>query len=136
MLDKIKEVFERKEGESNKKKIENLVVFVIILVITLIVINVILNGDKKENSNTKTDENKKLADTSIQSTNDIKEVSQNTEDKLILNLESILSKINGVGEVKVMVTYSETSKTVPVYNEETTQEETEEKDTRWTEQEK
>lgn len=136
MLDKIKEVFEKKEGESNKKRIENSVVFVIILVITLIVINVILNGDKKENSNTKTDENKKLADTSIQSTSDIKKVSQNTEDKLILNLESILSKINGVGEVKVMVTYSETSKTVPVYNEETTQEETEEKDTRWTEQEK
>lgn len=136
MLDKIKEVFERKEGEPNKKRIENLVVFVIILVITLIVINVILNGDKKENSNTKTDENKKLADTSIQSTNDIKEVSQNTEDKLILNLENILSKINGVGEVKVMVTYSETSKTVPVYNEETTQEKTEEKDTRWTEREK
>lgn len=136
MLDKFKGFFGNNEGEANKKKIENLVVFVIILVITLIVINVIWNGNKKEDSNTKTDGNKKLADTTVQSINNSKEVSAEIEDKLVLNLENILSKINGVGEVKVMVTYAETSKTVPVYNEETTQEETEEKDTRWTEQEK
>lgn len=133
MLDKFKKIFEKNEEEPNKKRMENLVVFVIILIITLIVINVIWNGDKKKDSEIKADGNKKLADTSIQSTNNVKEVSAEVEDKLILNLENILSKISGVGEVKVMVTYAETSKTMPVYNEETTNEETEEKDTRWTE---
>lgn len=133
MLDKFKKIFEKNEEEPNKKRMENLVVFVIILIITLIVINVIWNGDKKKDSEIKADGNKKLADTSIQSTNNVKEVSAEVEDKLILNLENILSKISGVGEVKVMVTYAETSKTMPVYNEETNNEETEEKDTRWTE---
>ena len=47
---------------------------------------------------------------------------------MVSDLESILSKINGVGKVKVMVTYSETSKVVPVYNEESTEENTEETD--------
>ena len=51
------------------------------------------------------------------------------KDSLISNLEEILSKINGVGAVKVMITYSETSKIIPVYNEESTEESTEEKDT-------
>ena len=51
-----------------------------------------------------------------------------TEDKLVLNLEEILSKIKGVGKVKVMITYSETSKIQPVYNEENTEENTEETD--------
>lgn len=133
MLDKFKKIFEKNEGEPNKKRIENLVVFVIILIITLIVINVIWNGDKNKDSDIKADGNKKLADISMQNTNNVKEVSTEVEDKLTLNLENILSKISGVGEVEVMITYAETSKTVPVYNEETTQEETEEKDTRWAE---
>ena len=44
------------------------------------------------------------------------------------DLEEILSNIRGVGNVKVMITYAETSKTVPVYNEESTEENTEETD--------
>ena len=54
---------------------------------------------------------------------------ENTDDsKLVSDLENILSNINGVGQVKVMVTYSETSKVMPVYNEESTEENTEETD--------
>ena len=45
-MNKIKEMFKSSEGNS-KKKIENLVVFVIILIITMIVINMILKDDKK-----------------------------------------------------------------------------------------
>ena len=130
--DKLKNFLINKEDEPNKKKIENLVVFIIILIITIIVINVIWNGDK-ENNNTKSDSNKKLAETK-QGTNNSGEDTINNEDKLVMDLEEILSKINGVGTVKVMVTYAETSKTIPVYNEENSQESTEEKDSRWRDQ--
>ena len=43
-------------------------------------------------------------------------------------LEEILSNINGVGKVKVMITYASTETTIPVYNEESTEENTEETD--------
>lgn len=39
------------------------------------------------------------------------------EDELEKRLENILSKISGVGKVKVMLTYSESSTLKPVYNE-------------------
>lgn len=113
-------------GENgNKRKIENLVVFLVILIITLIVINVIWKDDKKSNSNTsenKVDSYKKLAETEVENEENGK------EDELSSNLEEILSNITGVGEVKVMITYAETSKTIPVYNEESTEENTEETD--------
>lgn len=128
--DKLKNFLIKKEDEPNKKKIENLVFFIIILIITIIVINVIWNDDKKNENNIKPDSNKKLAE-NMQEIDNGKEVSNSTENKLVIDLENILSKINGVGEVNVMVTYAETSKTLPVYNEESTQESTEEKDSRW-----
>lgn len=128
LKDKLKNFMGKRENEPNKKKVENLVVFILILIITLIVINVIWNGDKKSNDTQKSDPNKRLAQTT-QNENDSKQVSTNTEDKLVIDLENILSKINGVGKVEVMITYSETSKNQPVYNEERTEEETEEKDT-------
>lgn len=125
--EKLKNIFQKKEEDgNNKKKIENLVVFLVILIITLIVINVIWNGDKKEDKNI--DSNKKLADTSIQNNNDNNLVNEKTETNLTTDLEEILSNINGVGKVKVMITYSETSSIVPVYNEESTMQNTEETD--------
>ena len=52
----LKKVFEKKENtdgsEKQKKKIENLIFFGVILIITILAINFIWNGDeKKENSN-------------------------------------------------------------------------------------
>lgn len=112
-------------GGNNKKKIENLVVFILILIITVIVINLIWNGDKKENEKEPaSDPNKKLA-TSVN-----EEVTQTSAGTYEIDkeLEEILSKIDGVGEVKVMITYSQTSQTVPLYNEDTTTKDTEETD--------
>lgn len=34
-------------------------------------------------------------------------------------LEDILQNINGVGKVKVLITYSQTSQVLPLYNEDT-----------------
>ena len=127
LKDKIKNFFFFFEEGDNKKKIENLAVFVIILIVTLIVINLIWNGDSKNEENTSDDPNKKLA------TTDQNNVTINTDataqDTLSLQLEEILEKIDGVGKVKVLITYSQTNEVVPMYNEDTSQKDTEETDT-------
>ena len=104
----------------------------VITIITLIVINVIWNDKPSENQDNKTtsDANKKLAvdnqnvDNTDSAYNDVTQ----TQDAMETKLADILSNINGVGKVKVMITYSETSKTMPVYNEESSEENTEETD--------
>ncbi len=127
-IKKFKESISKQKEQNNKKNIENLVVFLILLIITIIAINTIWGGKKEEtnqeNSNTSY---KKLAENinnSIDSNN-----SQLNEYNLEENLEDILSKITGVGKVKVLVTYSETSEVVAMYNEKNTLNNTEETDT-------
>lgn len=125
ITDKLKELVVKKQGEPNKKKIENLVVFLIILIITVIVINVIWNGDDEKEQEPTSDKNKKLASS-------VEEIQTNSdtviEDETVKNLEEILSKINGVGKVKVMLTYSQTSQTIPLYNQDSSEKNTEESD--------
>lgn len=138
-LDRIKNIFKRNKSEdveestgdiTSKKKIENLVVFLVILIVTLIVINVIWNDDSSnEESDTQTnDQSKVLAKSNTNDSSFINETSADSNYNLASNLEDILSNINGVGNVKVMITYAETSTTIPVYNEESTEENTEETD--------
>ena len=123
--EKIKALISQKEGEPNKKKIENLVVFLIILIITIIVINVVWTGEEKSEEDKSTnDKNKRLAS----ETQMIETSSTQTEDTTVRNLEEILSNINGVGKVKVMLTYSQTSKTMPLYNQDSSEKNTEEID--------
>ena len=127
LKDKIKSLIDKgTEGKDNKKKIENMVVFIIILIITIIAINVIWNGDKRKTKENVSDDNKKLA---LTNENKVEEVSSIEEKDMERDLENILSKINGVGEVKVLITYSQTSQIIPIYNEETSQKDTKEKDT-------
>lgn len=124
------ESIEENKDISNKKKIENLAVFLVILIITLIIINFIWNdsGDNTNNDK-KTDSNKKLAETNINETNITSGVGEdNSTYNMKDELEEILSNINGVGKVKVMITYASTETTIPVYNEESTEENTEETD--------
>ena len=111
---------------SDKKKIENLVVFVIILIITLIIINLIIGDGKESVKNPATDSNKKLA---VANEETVNMASVSSQDELTAKLEQILEKIQGVGKVKVLITYSQTSQTVPMYNEDTSQKDTEETDT-------
>ena len=127
-IKKFKESISKQKEQNNKKNIENLVVFLILLIITIIAINTIWGGKKEE---TKQEDGntsyKKLAENinnSIDSNN-----SQLNEYNLEENLEDILSKIAGVGKVKVLVTYSETSEVVAMYNEKNTLNNTEETDT-------
>lgn len=124
-LEKLKEKLNNKEGESSKKTIENLVVFAIILIITIVAINYIWSGDKK-NTKTNDESNKKLATEENTVGTEIQEVS--VLDNMETKLENILSNIKGVGKTKVLITYSQTSQVLPMYNEDSSVSSTEETD--------
>ena len=111
-MEKLKNLFKDKN-----KKIENLVVFLVILVITLIIINNIIKGDEEKQT-----ENYSNAELASASSDEV--ISDNLEKRL----ENILSKIDGVGEVSVLVTYSQSSQVIPIYNESTSKSVTEETD--------
>lgn len=114
MFEKLKKIFNEKD---EKKKTQNLLSFLVILVITLIIINKIISVDtdtKEENSNSA-----ELVNTN-EITENIVQVNDDEDLELEEKLENILSKMNGVGKVEVLLTYSESSAVVPLYNESTT----------------
>ncbi len=146
--DKLKKVFSKNESENNinegtnvikeiingdgtgndKRKIENLVFFVVILIITIVIINFIWNeNEETNNEETTNDASKQLA-----STNEVTGTTSNSSvdstDNLEEKLKNILSKIQGVGEVEVCLNYSESSEVVAMYNESSTTSTTEETD--------
>ena len=125
--DKLKGLINPEGGnKTNKKKIENLIFFVVILIITIVAINIIWNdGEKSSEDDLQNTSSKQLAK---EDTNSI-ETSSETTNELELKLEEILSKIQGVGEVKVFINYSESSEIIPMYNENTKTSNTEETDT-------
>lgn len=104
----LKEKFAKlfKDEGNNKKKTENLIFLLVLLIITVVAINVIWNDDKNEN-NTTDNTSKQLAVGESIAINEI-----TLEEKL----ENILSKISGVGNVNVLLTYNETEEIIPVYN--------------------
>ena len=96
----------------NKRKIENIVFLVIILIITLFLMKYIW---KDNTDNSKTEEKSTYIETT--------EVTANNETKkyeLEEKLEKILTTIKGVGDVNVFINYSESSSSVPLYDESTT----------------
>ena len=130
LKDKIKALVAKGEQTENKKKIENLAVFLVILVVTLIIINLIWNGGGEDSKQEPAvDPNKKLAEQIDDQNATVSTASLTAQDTLALQLEEILGQIEGVGKVKVLITYSQTSQTVPMYNEDTSQKDTEETDT-------
>ena len=92
-MNKIKDMFFKKtsEGEkpkNEKRKIENLVFFLIILIVTLIAINTIIKGKDKNVGDSENSPYKELAETVTKT--DVKK--EELEDKL----ENILGKMSGV----------------------------------------
>ena len=116
--EKIKEI--EKNDKNNKKKIENIVFLIVLLVITIIIINSILK--KEDNSSTEEDNN------NVTSQKTLAEITEDGTSSLSDGLESILSTIKGVGDVKVFINYSESSSTEAMYDETTTTSATEETD--------
>lgn len=125
--DKLKKVFKKdsEEQEGNdKRKIENIIFFIIVLVITIVIINIIWNGNKETTKQENNDSTKQLA--SKQINNDIETTDTNELEK---KLESILAKIEGVGNVNVCINYSESSEVIAMFNENSKVSTTEETDT-------
>lgn len=110
MKDKLKNMF------TGKKKNENLVVLLVLVIIVVISINYIWKDGNNKKSNP-------VQKNVISEDKNVKEVSSNAsaDDSTDLEkrLEDILSKIAGVGETKVMITYAESSSVEPVYDENT-----------------
>ena len=118
LKDKLKEFI--KTDVNNKKKIENLVALIIVLIITIILINYILKSDNKKDI-----KDNKFANTVLAST---ESKDDNINNDMQKQLEIILSTIKGVGKVNVYISYSESSKTIAMYDEKTTTSSTEETD--------
>lgn len=98
----------------DKKKVNNLIAILIILIIAVIAINTLFSdNDKEKNTNTNTT-GKELA---------------TENDDMEKKLKNILSQIKDVGNVDVLITYSESSSVVPIYNEKNSKSTTEEVDT-------
>lgn len=123
--EKLKELI-KKDDKKGKSKIENLVVLVLILIATVFIIDNIWNDDKS-NSNKKDNTNsggKVLADIVR---NDLEEKNSSTY-SLEDNLSKILSTIKGVGKVNVFINYSQSTSSIPIYDETTTTSSTSETD--------
>ena len=75
------------------RKIENLVVLLVLLIITVMLMNTILKDDEKEKQ-----ENK------ISGSTLAKEVSSSSIEE---KLEDTIGKIDGVGEISILLTYNE-----------------------------
>ena len=115
----LKEMFKKMGDENDKKRnIENIIVFIIILIITVLIINVMWSSNDKKAENKSEDTTKVLAQAT----------SSSEKDDLETRLEDILASIDGVGKVKVLIKYSESSSVVPMYNETTSESTTKETD--------
>lgn len=109
LKEKIKNFVTKKTEGNNKKNIENLVVFLILLIITVIAINMIWSKDEDQT------EEEEASYKVLASENS--NITENTEYDLQIELEDILSKMDGIGKVDVLITYSQTSTVVPMYSE-------------------
>ena len=119
-INNLKELIVRKKEDNWKKNIENMVVFLIILIVTIITINTIWNK-KNEKEIVSNVQNNIIKENTIQTST--------SEENLEESLEQILAKIEGVGKVSVLITYSETSQVIAMYNEKQKESKTEETDT-------
>ena len=130
LKDRIKLLVEKNiKGANRKKTIENLIVFLVLLVVTIISVNFIWDGDeKKQEKEIKEESSSAVLAQEISKSNISEENAYNLETEL----EDILSKISGVGKVQVLITYSETSEVVAMHNEIKSISKTEENDSeRW-----
>ena len=108
-----KRLSEKNLKSQSKRKIENLVFFIIILIITLVLMKSIWKGQVDEPEIEK-EENK--------DSSEVLAVNSNSLAKLELEekLENILSTIKNVGKVNVFINYSESTSSIPLYDESTT----------------
>lgn len=120
----IKKITSKFERNGNKKTLENLIVFVIILIVTIIFINYIWNDDSGSNEDNGLNNNEQ----ELMQTTEVISTQTANEDVLSKQIENILKKLEGVGNVSVLITYNESKQIQPVYNEDTQTSTTQEED--------
>lgn len=69
LKEKIKSLTQKKVGKDNKKTVENLVVFLILLIITIISINIIWGKSSKSEEKSKVDEEYRVLAQNIDNSN-------------------------------------------------------------------
>ena len=107
-----KDLFKKKEEQPDqKRKIENIVVFIIILIVTVLIINNMWSSNENKEKDNNSDNSKVLANAISD------ETTTSEQENLEKSLEDILESIEGVGKVKVLIKYSESSTVVAMYNE-------------------
>ena len=107
----LKKLGEKNPKSNNKRKIENICFFICILIITLIFMKNIWTGNNEKSKSYENENN----------TNEVLAIDNNTnKNELEDKLEDILSSIKNVGKVNVFVNYSESTSSIPLYDESTT----------------
>jgi stage III sporulation protein AG len=116
-----------------QKQLKNLMAVCLVLAFILLAMNVLLPSNKSLTSNklSGTNVDKKVNNNSV--TKDTEELSQNDEkgyeEKQKIDLKNILKKMNGVGDVEVMMSFDNGEKKVPAYDTSAQKSTTEETDT-------
>ena len=116
-----------------QKQLKNLMAVCLVLAFILLAMNVFLPSTKSLTSNKITGINvdKKVNNNSV--TKDTQELVQNDEksyeEKQKIDLKNILKKMNGVGDVEVMMSFDNGEKKVPAYDTSAQKSTTEETDT-------
>lgn len=103
-------------AKDKRKRVENLIFLIILLVILLISINYIFSTSDKTsaNSNSTTSKNNIMGNNVDDKKENIEMI--NSQTNLENKLSDILSKINGISDVSVLLTYSTDTKQNVVYN--------------------
>ena len=109
-----------------QKSLKNLMAVCLVLAFVLIAMNILLPSSKSLNSN-------KLSSTTVQesvdnSTAPNEEDEKDYEEKQKNDLRNILKKMNGVGDVEVMMSFENGEEKVPAYDKSTQKSTTEETD--------
>lgn len=120
MLDKFKELFKTK---NHKKTVNHLILLLMVGALVLLLSNILLS-DKNNSINFSQNYNEKNSENGFEK----RFAEDDYGDTIEKKLEAILKKIEGAGEVHVMITYEETTEKVPAFNTTQMIEETEEKD--------
>ena len=108
-----KRLNDKNPKSQNKRKLENLCFFIAILIVTLLLMKNIWKGSGEES---------KSNDESLNNSSEVLAVNTNNSSKIELEekLENILSTIKNVGKVRVFINYSESTCSIPLYDESTT----------------
>ncbi|OOM80994.1 hypothetical protein CLPUN_11540 [Clostridium puniceum] len=116
----------------DQKQLKNLIALCLVLGFILIAVNVLVPNSKNLISNKLSGNNNQGDPINISTAKDRNEIVQvdekNYEEKQKIDLKNILKKMNGIGDVEVMMSFEQGEQKVPAYDKSTQKSTTEESD--------